>query len=298
MSEQQLYGGIEAGGTKFVCVVGNGPENIVGRTRIDTTLPEETFGKVIQFFQPYTTTGKITAIGIGCFGPLDLNPDSPTYGFIVSTPKPHWSNTDVLGTIRRELKVKAAIDTDVNAAAFGEFRWGASQGLDPSIYFTIGTGIGGGYIKDGKPLIGLLSPEMGHIRIPHDLKRDPFPGVCPFHGDCFEGLASGPAIEKRFNSRGETISDDDPFWDVEADYIAWALSNTILMLSPRQIILGGGIMQRTYLFPLVRCKVLETLNGYVASESLLKNIDQYIVPPKLGSQSGSLGAIALAQLIS
>ncbi|MFZ1040372.1 MAG: ROK family protein [Anaerolineales bacterium] len=298
MSEQQLYGGIEAGGTKFVCVVGNGPENIVGRTRIDTTLPEETFGKVIQFFQPYTTTGKITAIGIGCFGPLDLNPDSPTYGFIVSTPKPHWSNTDVLGTIRRELKVKAAIDTDVNAAAFGEFRWGASQGLDPSIYFTIGTGIGGGYIKDGKPLIGLLSPEMGHIRIPHDLKRDPFPGVCPFHGDCFEGLASGPAIEKRFNSRGETISDDDPFWDVEADYIAWALSNTILMLSPRRIILGGGIMQRTYLFPLVRCKVLETLNGYVASESLLKNIDQYIVPPKLGSQSGSLGAIALAQLIS
>ncbi len=147
-------------------------------------------------------------------------------------------------------------------------------------------------------MIGLLSPEMGHIRIPHDLKRDPFPGACPFHGDCFEGLASGPAIEKRFNVRGETISDDDPFWDVEADYIAWALSNTILMLSPKQIILGGGIMQRTYLFPLVRCKVSELLNGYVASESLLKNIDQYIVPPKLGNQSGSLGAIALAQLIT
>ena len=294
MTSENLYGGIEAGGTKFVCVVGSGPEHIVERTRIDTTVPEETLGKVIQFFQPYTTTGKITAIGIGCFGPLDLNPDSPTYGFIASTPKPRWSNTDVLGSIQRALKVKAAIDTDVNAAALGEFRWGASQGLDPSIYFTIGTGIGGGYIKDGKPLIGLLSPEIGHIRIPHDLKRDPFPGACPFHGDCFEGLASGPAIEKRFNARGETIHEDDPFWDVEADYIASALANTILTLSPKRIILGGGIMQRAYLFPLVRRKVLESLNGYVESESLLKNIDQYIVPPKLGNQSGSLGAIALA----
>jgi fructokinase len=298
MSEQQLYGGIEAGGTKFVCVVGNGPENIVEQTRIETTVPDETFQKVVQFFKRYTTTEKIAAIGIGSFGPLDLNPDSPTYGFIVSTPKPHWSNTDVLGIIQRELKIKAAIDTDVNAAALGEFRWGASQGLDPSIYFTIGTGIGGGYIKDGKPLIGLLSPEMGHIRIPHDLKRDPFPGGCPFHGDCFEGLASGPAIEKRFNARGETIHDDDPFWDIEADYVALALSNTILMLSPIRIILGGGIMQRTFLLPLIRRKVLESLHGYVESESLLKKIDEYIVPPGLGNRSGSLGAIALAQLFT
>ena len=294
MTSENLYGGIEAGGTKFVCVVGSGPEHIVERTRIDTTVPEETLGKVIQFFQPYTATGKITTIGIGCFGPLDLNPDSPTYGFIASTPKPRWSNTDVLGSIQRALKVKAAIDTDVNAAALGEFRWGASQGLDPSIYFTIGTGIGGGYIKDGKPLIGLLSPEIGHIRIPHDWKRDPFPGACPFHGDCFEGLANGPAIEKRFNAPGETIHDDDPFWDIEADYIASALVNTILTLSPKRIVLGGGIMQRAYLFPLIRRKVLESLNGYVESEYLLKNIDQYIVPPKLGNQSGSLGAIALA----
>ncbi len=295
MSQHQLYGGIEAGGTKFICVVGNGPENILEQTRIDTTVPEETLGKVIRFFQPYTTTGKIAEIGIGCFGPLDLNPDSPTYGFITSTPKPRWSNTDVLGTLRRELKVKAAIDTDVNAAALGEFRWGASQGLDPSIYFTIGTGIGGGYLKDGKPLIGALSPEMGHIRIPHDLKRDPFPGGCPFHGDCFEGLASGPAIEKRFNARGETIHDDDPFWDIEADYIALALCNTILVLSPKRIILGGGIMHRTFLFPLIRRKVLESLNGYVESEDLLKKIDEYIVPPGLGNRSGSVGAIALAQ---
>ena len=295
MNNSQLYGGIEAGGTKFICVVGSGPENILEKTRIETTVPEETLGKVIRFFQPYTTTGKVTAIGIGCFGPLDLNPDSPTYGFITSTPKPHWSNTDVLGTIRRALKINVAFDMDVNTAALGEFRWGASQGTDPSLYITIGTGIGGGYIKDGKALIGMNNLEMGHIRLPHDLKRDPFPGACPFHGDCFEGLASGPAIEKRFNARGETIRDDDPFWDIEADYIALALSNIILTLSPKRIILGGGIMQRTFLFPLIRLKVLIILNGYVESETLLKNIDEYIVPPALGNRSGSLGAIALAQ---
>ena len=295
MSQHQLYGGIEAGGTKFICVVGSGPEDIVERIRIETTTPDETFQKVIQFFQPYTTTGRITSIGIGCFGPLDLNPDSRTYGFITSTPKPRWSNTDVLGTIQRALKINIAFDMDVNTAALGEFRWGASQGIDPSLYITIGTGIGGGYIKDGKALIGMNNLEMGHIRLPHDLKRDLFPGACPFHGDCFEGLASGPAIEKRFNSRGETIHDDDPFWDIEADYIALALSNLILTLSPKRIILGGGIMQRTFLFPLIRRKVLKTLNGYVESESLLKKIDEYIVPPGLGNRSGSLGAIALAQ---
>ena len=295
MASEDLYGGIEAGGTKFVCVVGSGPSNIVGRTRIDTTTPEETFQKVIQFFRPFSDQEKIRSIGIGSFGPLDLNPDSPTYGFITSTPKPYWSNADFLGTIQRALKVKATMDTDVNAAALGEFRWGAGQGCDPLLYLTIGTGIGGGYIKDGKTLIGLHHPEMGHIRIVHDLKRDPFPGGCPFHGDCFEGLASGPAIEKRFSARGETIRDDDPYWDIEADYIASALCNYILILSPKRIILGGGIMERTFLFNSIRRKILESLNGYVESESLLKNIDEYIVPPGLGNPSGSLGAIALAE---
>jgi fructokinase len=298
MNDTRLYGGIEAGGTKFICIVGSGPESTISQTRIETTTPDETFQKVIQFFQPYTATQKIIALGIGCFGPLDLNPDSKTYGYITSTPKPYWSNTDVFGTIQRALKVKAVIDTDVNAAALGEFRWGASRGCNPSLYLTIGTGIGGGYVQDGKPLIGLGNPEMGHIRIPHDWKRDPFPGGCPFHGDCFEGLASGPAIEKRFGARGETIRGDDPFWGIEADYIASAVSNTILTLSPKRIVLGGGIMERVFLFPLIRRKVLETLNGYVESESLLKKMDEYIVPPGLGNRSGSLGAIALAQSIN
>ena len=298
MSKHQLYGGIEAGGTKFICVIGSGPDNIVEHIRIETTTPDETFQKVIRFFEPFIATGKITSIGIGCFGPLDLNPDSSTYGFITSTPKPRWGNTSVLGTIQRALKVKAVIDTDVNSAALGEFRWGASQGFDPSLYLTIGTGVGGGYIKNGKTLIGLHHPEMGHIRIPHDWKRDPFPGGCPFHGDCFEGLASGPAIEKRLGARGETIRDDEPFWDIEADYIASALSNFILILSPRRIILGGGIMERAFLFSVIQHKVLESLNGYVENESLLKRIDEYIVPPALGNRSGSLGAIALAQLLT
>jgi fructokinase len=291
-----LYGGIEAGGTKVICVIGSGPEHIVEQTRIETTAPDETFRKIIQFFQPYTNSGKVEAIGIGCFGPLDLNPDSPTYGFIASTPKLRWRNTDVLGTIQRALNIKAIIDTDVNAAALGEFRWGASRGVDPSLYLTIGTGIGGGYIKDGKPLIGLFHTEMGHIRIPHDLKRDPFRGVCPFHQDCFEGLVCGPALEKRFGLRGELIPDYDPFWELEAEYIASALNNFILTLAPKRIILGGGIMSRGFLFPLIRRKVIEILNGYVESETL-RNIDEYIVPPALGNQSGSLGAIALAQRI-
>ncbi|MCL4527961.1 MAG: ROK family protein [Chloroflexi bacterium] len=278
-------------------MVGSGPENIVEQTRIETATPDETFQKVIQFFQPYITSGKITAIGIGCFGPLDLNPDSQTSGFITSTPKPGWRNTDIVGRLQQELQIKVTIDTDVNAAALGEFRWGASQGFNPSLYVTIGTGIGGGYIKDGKSLLGLLHPEMGHVRIPHDLKRDPFPGSCPFHGDCFEGLSSGPAIEKRFDVRPETISDDDPFWEIEAGYIASALANYTLILSPKKIILGGGIMQRAFLFPMIRQMVLELLNGYVQHKTLLEDIDEYIVPPKLGSQSGVLGALALAQQI-
>ena len=295
MNNSQLFGGIEAGGTKIICIVGSGPDHIVERIRIDTTTPEETLQKVIQFFQPYTNAGKIASIGIGCFGPLDLAPHSPTYGFIASTPKMRWRGTDILGIIQRALKVKTAIDTDVNVAALGESRWGASQGCDPALYLTIGTGIGGGYIKDGQALLGMQHPEMGHIQVLHDLKRDPFPGACPFHGDCFEGLASGPAIEKRLGARGETIRDDNPYWDIEADYIASALRSYILILSPRKIILGGGIMDRAFLFPLIRQKVLGSLNGYVESESLLKSIDEYILPPALGNQAGSLGAIALAQ---
>jgi len=294
VKNSQLYGGIEAGGTKFVCVVASGPDRIMDEVRFPTTTPDETLGRAIQFFQPFIASGQIRKIGIGCFGPIDLNPKSPTYGFITATPKPNWSNTDVRGTLRRALKVDIAFDMDVNAAALGETIWGVSKGFDPSLYLTIGTGIGGGYIKDGIPLIGMLSLEMGHIRIPHDRQLDPFNGACPFHGDCFEGLASGPAIERRLGLTGALIPEEDAFWDIEADYIASALMNFILTLSPKKIILGGGVMQREFLFPKIRRKVRALLNGYVSSKSVLENIDNYIVPPGLGHQSGSLGAIALA----
>jgi fructokinase len=292
----KLYGGIEAGGTKFVCIEASGPDQIVEQTRVPTTTPAETLGRAIEFFQPFVAARQIDSIGIGCFGPLDLDPASSTYGFITSTPKPDWSNTDVRGIIQHALNVNVAFDMDVNAAALGELTWGASQGCDPSLYLTIGTGIGGGYIVNSRPLTGLLALEMGHIRIPHDPVVDPFRGNCPFHRDCFEGLASGPAIQKRFGSRGESIRDDDPFWDMEAGYIAAALVNYILTLSPKKIVLGGGVMQREFLFPMVRRKVQELLNGYVIHPSLLKKIKEYIVPPGLGSRSGSLGAIALAQM--
>ncbi len=294
MIREKLYGGIEAGGTKFVCSVASGPGKVVEEVRFPTTTPEETLGKAIHFFHPYVDSGQVKTIGVGCFGPLDLNPNSLTYGFITATPKPSWSNADVRGRLQRALHVDIAFDMDVNAAAVGESIWGASQGLDPSLYLTIGTGIGGGYLINGKPLVGLLNLEMGHVRIPHSRELDPFDGSCPFHGDCFEGLASGPAIEKRLGVKGATIPEDDPFWEVEAEYIASALMNYILTLSPRKIILGGGVMQRDFLFPKVRDHVRQLLNGYVASRSLVEDIDRYIVPPGLGNQSGSMGAIALA----
>jgi fructokinase len=291
---RKLYGGIEAGGTKFVCVVAGGPGEIADEIRYQTSMPQETLGRAVQFFQPFVASGQIRAIGVGAFGPLDLNPESPTYGQITATPKPGWSHTDVLGTLESALEIRIALDTDVNVAALGEYRWGASKGCDPSLYLTIGTGIGGGYIKDGRSLVGMLHPEMGHLRIPHNREADPFPGICPFHEDCFEGLASGPAIEKRLGLSGARIPENDPFWNIEADYIASALMNYILTLSPKKIILGGGVMQREFLFSRVRWRVRELLNGYVSSRSLLENIDDYIVKPGLGNQSGSLGAIALA----
>jgi len=294
MTRENLYGGIEAGGTKFVCCVGSGPGHIVEEVRFATTTPDETLRKAIQFFEHFVSSGQIRTIGVGCFGPLDPNPNSSTYGFITATPKPHWSNTDVRGILQHALGVNVAFDMDVNAAAVGEFTWGASRGCDPSLYLTIGTGIGGGYLTGGKPLVGLLNLEMGHIRLPHSRELDPFDGSCPFHGDCFEGLASGPAIEKRLGVTGATVSEDDAFWDIEADYIASALVNYILTLSPKKIILGGGVMQREFLFPKVRYRVVKLLNEYISSKVILEQIDQYIVPPGLGNQSGSMGAIALA----
>jgi fructokinase len=290
-----LYGGIEAGGTKFVCMVGSGPDEIQAEIRFPTTSPEETIGKAIDFFKEKTRESPIKGIGIGSFGPLDLDKASPTFGFITSTPKPGWAQTDFVGRIQNALDVPVTFDTDVNAAALGEFKWGKAGAYEPFLYFTIGTGIGGGGFVNGGPLHGLVHPEMGHIMIPHDREADPFPGSCPYHGDCFEGLASGNAIEKRWGIRAEKLPEDHPAWELEANYLALAMVNIICTLSPRKIVLGGGVMHKEILLPLVRKKVGEMLNEYVQSPAILREIDSFIVKPSLGNRSGVLGAIALAQ---
>jgi fructokinase len=291
-----LWGGIEAGGTKFVCAVGSGPDDLRVEASFPTTTPGETLARAVGFFQQQQEQGgPLKAIGIGAFGPLDPNPASPTFGHITSTPKPGWAHTDFAGTIGRVLGVPVGFDTDVNAAALGEARWGAAQGLDTFVYLTVGTGIGGGGMVGGRLLHGLIHPEMGHILIPHDRDVDPYPGFCPFHGDCLEGLAAGPAIKDRWGQRGEALPAGHPAWPLEARYLALGLVNFICTFSPQRIILGGGVMQQSHLFPLIRREVQERLNGYLKAPAILDQIETYIVPPGLGRRSGVLGAIALAR---
>jgi fructokinase len=289
-----LFGGIEAGGTKFVCAVGTGPDDLRAETRFPTTNPEETIGQAIAFFKEQAKKEPLAAIGISSFGPVDPNPNSPTFGYITTTPKPGWAHTDFAGVIGRALGVPVGFDTDVNGAALGEHRWGAAQGLDTFIYLTIGTGLGGGGMVNGKLIHGLIHPEMGHIR-PQRHPDDDYPGACPFHGDCLEGMAAGPALEGRWGQRGETLPIDHPAWEIEAHYLAMGLVNFVCTLSPQRIIMGGGVMEQTQLFPLIRQKVQDLLNGYVQSPAILEKIDEYIVPPGLGKRAGVLGAIALAE---
>ncbi len=288
-----LFGGLEAGGTKFVCAVGTGPDDIRAEARFPTTAPAETLHHTIEFFRQHEG---LAAIGVAAFGPLDLRHDSPTYGHITSTPKPGWMNADIVGPLRQAFNLPIGFDTDVNGAALGEWRWGAGQGLDTLLYLTIGTGIGGGALVGGKPIHGLVHTEMGHFRLPHDVQADPFPGACPFHSDCFEGLASGLALEKRWGAKAETFGPNHPAWALEAKYIGLALMTVICTLSPQRIILGGGVMGQQHLFPLVRAETQQALNGYVQSPSITQHIDEYIVPPALGGRAGVSGAIALAHM--
>jgi fructokinase len=294
-----LYGALEAGGTKFVCLVGTGPDDIRDQVRLATTTPDATLREAIDFFtSAKRRVGPLTAIGIASFGPVDLRPDSPTFGFITSTPKPGWANVDVAGAIGRGLELPVGFDTDVNAAALGEYHWGAAQGLETFMYLTIGTGIGGGGLIGGRLMHGLVHPEMGHVRIPHNSEADPFPGVCPYHGDCLEGLASGPAMHARWREPAEALPDNHPAWALEATYLALAIVNFICTLSPQRVVLGGGVMAKVSLFPMIRQRVLGLLNDYVRADAILRDIDTFIVPPGLGADAGVLGALALAQRVS
>jgi fructokinase len=288
------YGGIEAGGSKWECAIGTSPDDVRAAETIRTTAPKETLDRAIAFFE---REGPVDAIGIGSFGPIDQKLSSPTWGHITTTPKPGWAHTDVGQEIRRRLSVPVAFDTDVNAAALGEHRWGAGQGLDTFCYITVGTGIGGGGLAGGNLLHGLLHPEFGHIRIPHDFERDPFEGVCPYHGDCWEGLASGRAIEARWGKPAEELDDEPAVWELEAHYLALGLVSVMCVLSPERIVVGGGVVRRDALLPLVQREVLSLMNGYLDSTVVRDRISDYITRPALGARAGVLGAIALAEAV-
>lgn len=291
---KKLYGGIEAGGTKFVCIVGTGPDNVVAETTIPTTDPDQTIRSVVDFFNPYKLKKQLMAVGIATFGPVDLDKISPTYGYITTTVKPKWGQVNLLGRVKHALEVPVAFDTDVNGAVFGEYYWiPENKQLDSLVYITIGTGIGVGVLVDGRPLHGLVHVEAGHLAIPHDVEKDPFPGICSYHGDCLEGLASGPSMAQRWKQLAERLPEDHPAWDLEAEYIALGLVNLIYAYSPNKIILGGGVSQHPGFHKSVRKKVRNFINGYINSPMVLDRIDEYIVPPSLGNRSGVLGAIAM-----
>jgi len=284
-------GGIEAGGgSKWECAIGTGPADLRATETVPTTTPDETIARVVAFFE---REGPVEAIGIGSFGPVDSNLSSPTWGHITTTPKPGWARTDVAQEIRRRLSVPVAFDTDVNAAALGEHRWGAARGVDTFCYITVGTGIGGGAMVGGKLLHGLVHPEFGHMRVPHESDADPFPGVCPYHGDCWEGLASGRAVEARWGRPAVELT-DSTVWELQARYLALGIVCVICVLSPERIVIGGGVMTRPGLLALVRHAVHELMNGYLEHPSMRETIADYITFPVLGSKAGMLGAIALA----
>jgi fructokinase len=287
-----VLGGVEAGGSKWVCAVGSGPDDIRATRVVPTTTPDETIGQVADFFAAHAD---VDAVGIGSFGPVDVDPASPTWGFITSTPKPGWADVDVAPRLRAALGVPVGFDTDVNAAAIGERRWGAAAGLDTFCYVTVGTGIGGGGFVNGGLMHGLIHPEIGHMRVPHDRERDPFDGVCPFHGDCLEGLASGQALRARTGVVAGELDDGDPVWELEARYLALGLTNLICTVSPRRVVLGGGVLRRAGLLARVQDAVRVLLGGYLAAPELDAAIGGYIVAPALADRAGVLGALELGR---
>ncbi|MGM0884215.1 MAG: ROK family protein [Bacillota bacterium] len=284
-----LLGAIEGGGTKFVCGIGTREGQILERTSFPTTTPEETMGRAVEFF----ANKGIHAIGIGTFGPIDVNLKSESYGCITNTPKPYWSDFNVVDFTKCHLDVPVGFDTDVNAAALGEATWGAAKGLGSCLYMTVGTGIGAGAIVEGRLIHGLTHPEMGHIIVRRH-PNDTYEGSCPFHKDCLEGLASGPAIEDRWKMKAFDLEAAHFAWELEAYYLAQALVNFILILSPEKIILGGGVMKQTQLYPLIQLQLNKLLNGYIHHSALAEGNGNYIVQPALGDNAGLAGALALA----
>ena len=283
-----LFGALEAGGTKMVCAIGNENGEILEQKSIPTTSPEETMPAILEYFKDK----EIASIGIACFGPIDLNKNSETYGYITSTPKIPWRNYNIVGAVKDALKIPVGFDTDVNGSLLGEVTWGCAKGLTDAVYFTIGTGVGAGIMTNGKMLHGMLHPEAGHVKmVPRS--GDTYKGKCPYHGTCFEGMAAGPAIEERWGAKAVQLADREEVWDLESYYIAQALMGIVLTLSPQKIILGGGVMHQKQLFSMIREKMLKELNGYIQAKELA-DIDNYIVPASLNDDQGIMGCIKLA----
>lgn len=283
-------GALEAGGTKMVCAIGNEHGNVIERYSLPTRGGDETVREIIEYFRAHP----VEALGVSSFGPLNLDPASPEYGNITTTPKAGWVNYPLRRNLAEALGVPVGIDTDVNGAALAEARIGAGRGVDSLVYYTIGTGIGGGAVVNGQLLHGLVHPEMGHMLL-RPVENDPAPhGFCPYHDGCLEGMAKGPAIEKRWGKPAAELPEDHIAWEIEAEYLAQMCVNTIVVLSPKMIVLGGGVMHQMHLFPRIRRRTQELLNGYVAHSAILENIDAYIVPPALGDNAGAAGSLLLA----
>jgi len=294
-NQSRVYGAVEAGGTKFVCAIGDESGKVLNEERFPTQDPGSTLARMRQFLRRGCEEfGALSGIGVGSFGPVQLDRRSSEYGCITRTPKQGWSGTDIIGGLAREFSCAVGFDTDVNAAALAEHRWGSAQDVQNLVYLTVGTGIGGGALVNGKPLHGAMHPEMGHIyprRHPRDIG---FPGICPFHRDCMEGLASGPAIQAR---SGATLADLDSAhvqWEIEADYLGQLCAQLVLTLSPQRIVLGGGVMSQAQLLGPIRLRMLHWLGGYIDRNEVLSDDSSYLVTPGLGDQAGVLGALALA----
>jgi fructokinase len=287
---KRYYAAIEAGGTKFNCAIFDQQRRIMVEKRIDTTTPEQTLSETIQFFKQQKQVGyEFDALGLACFGPVDLNKSSANYGDITKTPKPHWSNTPILRTLSEALACRVEIDTDVNAAALAEVKWGAAQGTKVSNYVTIGTGLGVGIVINGSSLKGLIHPEVGHMLIP---APEGIQGQCPFHGNCVEGLASGRAMSQIWGKPAETLADDHPAWEIQATVVSKLCHNLLVTFSPEKIIIGGGVMAKSGLLENVIRKTSTSLADYLVLPDSL-SIEQIICRPGLGDHAGLMGAFAL-----
>jgi fructokinase len=290
-----LLAGIEMGGTKCVCTLGSGPEDIRAQVTLPTSDPQSTLDSIAAVIEKWRVEfDSPGSLGIASFGPIDLRSSSPTYGRMGATPKRGWPNADIRGYFTRRFTIPVGLSTDVIGAALAEGRWGDARGLSDFVYVTVGTGIGAGVVVGGRSVFGCHHPEVGHYRLVR-AAGDSWPGNCPYHGDCLEGLASGPAIEARSGKAGATLAEDDPIWDTVAHALAQMCHLLVTTVAPQKILIGGGVVSgHPHLFPRIRHLLLSSLNGYLHIPEMLDDIDHFVAPPGLGTLAGPLGALAIA----